>query len=287
MYPYIVIDGIKIYFVNIWILLSIAFYLFLIYKFSKKYQLDFWRYFSYFWIVLVFTFLFGIYFGVIFTFKEFVPSLSQIIFIIKNQWYNFIWLSLGFFIWHLIFLKKIPLVAEKLKRIDVVFYSLMISLFVLWIFLLLGDNFIGRPTDSAIWVSAINFCSWQGVNCFMPKTQLAAYKKVYPVWIFLSIVSLFSFIVIVVLHSLFKNKVWFGLVGFVLFLFLLNFVFIFQKYPRYLVIKPFKQYEIRIDIKNYRTIILAFFLIFYYIFLVSHDEYRKIKKNVSSPKRSK
>lgn len=278
MYPYIELYWLKIYFVWVWIVICTILYLLAVYKFSKKYQLNFWKYFSYFPITVILIYLLGSYFYWLFQYKIFLPSLKEVLFLLSPYWFkfNFIWLSLWFLLGTLYFLSKVKYFQEKLKRIDVIFFSLMISVFFLWFFLVLWDNFIWRPTDSSIWVSAIKFCSDLDSTCHDPVTKLDWFVKVYPVWLFLSLVALISFLVNLLVFSIFKNRFWLSVFGFIVFLFLLNFVFIFQNYPRYLV---FNYEGFIFDVKNYWTFVLILFIIIYFMHIVSRLPDKKNKKS--------
>ncbi len=262
MYPYIEVWWIKIYFVWVGIVICVFLYLFLIYKFSKKYQLDFWKYFSVFWVVVLSTYILWTYFWYIFEYKNFLPlSLNDVLYLLSpfGFKFNFIWLSLGFLIAHLYFLKRVKIFSEKLKRIDIIFSATMISLFVLWFFLVLGDNFIWLPTDSVLGVSALINCP--DLNC----SKLLLYSKVYPVGLFLSIVALFSLLIVLFLRLFIRKLHWIGIFWFIIFLLLINFVFIFENYPRYLVVLISEKYSVRLDIKNWWTLILILFLFVYII----------------------
>lgn len=258
MYPYFIFFWYKIYFVSLWILLSLVIYLILVYKFSKKYQLNFIKYFAYFPYVFILTYLLWVYFYSIIELKDFIPDIKTLIYLIipSNYSFNFIWLSIGFLLSHLFFLSKVSKI-EKKQWIDVIFYPFIISVSVFWIFLQLGDNFIWRPTDSSIWVSLLKIC--YSNNCFSPESKLQNFVKVYPVWFILSLISIFS--LIIALSIAFIRAKWSWYYWFIIFLILINIPFLYQNYPRYLVVKI---QDYRFDIKNYWTLILIIILTIYY-----------------------
>jgi len=92
---------------SVGIILSVFIFLYLIYKLSKFYKVSFWRFFYFFPIIIIITYLFGSYIYILLNFKIIIP------------------------------LSKVDSKIERFKWIDVVFYSMMVSFFVLGIFLLL------------------------------------------------------------------------------------------------------------------------------------------------------
>jgi len=268
MYPYIVIDWAKIYFVSIGVILSIFVFIFVLWKWTKHYRLNFWKFFLYIPIALFLMYILGSFVYFVFFSKKLIPTTFDefitIAFPIEFK-FHFIGLSLGFLIVMFYFLNKQSNTIEKFKWIDAVFYSLMIAIFVLWIFLVLGDNFIWKPTDSEIGVSSLILCDEETQQCFKPESKIDDYTAVHPVGIYLSLLSIIVFASILLLWFFIK-KYWVGLLGFILFLLGINIVFVFQQYPRYF---PISFGEYTFDIKNYWTIALIVFLVLYYIVLKS------------------
>ncbi len=257
MYPYIELGGLKIYMTGIGIVLSIIMFIVLMSFYTKRFGLNFWKFFNWLPVFLVLPYVLGGYFSYIIQYKDFLPiNAIDIIRIITPYWYNFhfIWVSIGLIIALLLFLKTVSIKAEKYKRIDVFFYSFILSVVVLGFFLTLWDNFIWRDTKSMIWISALKADS-----------ELFKSNKVHPVGIYLSFVSIFTFWFTFFANYVFKKQgIW--IIWFVVFLFLINFVFIFQQYPRHLV-RSFGDFIL--DVKNYSTVIFIIFILFYYFRLNS------------------
>lgn len=152
------------------------------------------------------------------------------------------------------------------KRIDCIYIWLMQSIIVLGIFLVLWDDMIGVSTESRI-----------GIYALTPLSEVAKFNKVYPVWLFLSIAALLSFII-----SFFfkKRSNWPGwwYAGFWTFLLWLWVVLLFQHYPRHGVILL---YDIRYDINQYICRLLWVYCIIRYLY-ISHIIKRKMIKRVIS-----
>ena len=264
MYPYVIVGDLKIYMVSIGIFISLAVFIFLLYKFTKYYKLSFWKFIYIFPIILLLMYIFGSYIYIVLNFKIIFPlHMSDLLSLIfpSDYRFHFVWISFGFLLWFLYFLSTLNTNLERFKRIDVIFYSLMISLFVLWIFLTLWDNFIWKPTDSKIWISSLVLCEDINKDCFKPISKLDDFVAVHPVWLYFSLVSILAFFIIFILNFFIK-RFWLGILGFILFLIFINIVFIFQQYPRYL---PVRVGDFVFDIKTWWSIILIFFIVFWYI----------------------
>ena len=82
------------------------------------------------------------------------------------------------------FFKKLVVGSEKLKWMDLFFFSTSMAIIPMGVFFVLGDTIIGKPAPfSSIGVSDLTA---GGVS------ELSKYGKVFPVGIFLSIISLLS-----------------------------------------------------------------------------------------------
>lgn len=90
--------------------------------------------------------------------------------------------------------------SEKLKWVDVFFFSSAIALIPMGIFFVLGDTIVGK---------AAPFSSL-GVSDLTPdgSSELSKYGKVFPVGIFLSIISLFSRGITFAVKSITKKEGW-------------------------------------------------------------------------------
>jgi len=257
MYPYIELWGLKIYMTWIWIVLSIITFIMLMSFYTKRFGLNFWKFFNWLPVFLLLPYVLWWYFSYIIQYKDFLPmNMIDIIRIISPYGYNFhfIWVSIGLFISWFLFLKTINIKAEKYKWIDVFFYSFILSFIILWFFLTLWDNFIWRDTDSIVWISALKSDS-----------ELFKSNKVHPVWIYLSFVAIFTFWFTFFANYVFKKQ-WIWFIWFITFFVLVNIVFLFQQYPRHL---PISLWDFTLDIKNYATIVFIAFILLYYFKLNS------------------
>lgn len=84
-------------------------------------------------------------------------------------------------------------------------------------------------------------------------SELSKYGKVFPIGIFLSLISLFAFGVTFVGKAITKKEGR-GFMGFAILLLLLNIVFAYQQYTRHGVVSLF---GISLDIKNILAILIA------------------------------
>lgn len=294
MFPYITIGWYDIYMTWLWIFFSVLCFIFLVSHYWNKYPLNFWRFFNFVPVILFLPYFFWSYFyylvelwlprlmnlfdytiqnfvvwnvfSLIYQFINIIPMSSEDwLLIISPYWYkfHFIWVSIWLFLAIFIFFKFVKSNNEALKRIDIFFYAISLSIIPLWIFLLLWDNFIWRATDSIWWVTS-----------FMEDSELYKYDKVYPVGLFVSFVWLFSFFFSFFINYL-KKKYGIGMVWFISLLLLMNIPFFFQQYPRHLVFTfcsvvmqdsycPDLLSEFKLDIKNYWTIIMSIIIFIYY-----------------------
>lgn len=258
MFPYITLRWINIYMTWVWIIVSLFIFLFLVKYYANKFKLDFWKFFDFFPLMIWLSYILWNYFHYFFSSALFFPlSVWDLFLLISPYWFNFsfIWVSLWLLISIVLFLKKVKISSERLKRIDVLLYAISLSLVFFWVFLTLWDNFIWRQTDSYI-----------SITSFMEESKLNMYSKVYPVWLFLSIVSLLTFIITFILQFT-KKKHWLWIVWFIILILMLNVIFFFQKYDQHIVSSRFWISLLwrSFDIKNYWTIILSLLSAYYYL----------------------
>ncbi|MBS8122258.1 hypothetical protein [Candidatus Vampirococcus lugosii] len=252
MYPYINIAGNNIYMTGIGVVIFIISVIFLINFYSKRFNINFWKFFNWLPIFLILPYILGGYFYNLFKYNLVIPLSLNDLFIILSPYgyeFNFIGITLGLIIALSMFLKKIDLRIEKLKWIDVFFYSISLSLVPFGIFLLLGDNFIGRPTSSVF-----------GVSTFLQDSVLYNYDMVYPVGLFLSLLGISIFIIGLILNYIFR-RYGIGIFGFIFLSIMINLVFYFQLYDKILVTEMFGY---TFDIKNYRTIFISLYFVYLY-----------------------
>lgn len=97
----------------------------------------------------------------------------------------------GMIVFLIFFIQQQPGWLVKYKRIDCIFVGMMNAIIVLGLFLVIGDDMIGRSTES-----------WIGIYAFTPMSEVAKFNKVYPVGLFLSAAALISY----ALSYIFKKK---------------------------------------------------------------------------------
>lgn len=160
--------------------------------------------------------------------------------------FHFVGLLIGIVIAIIIFLKKIKRIENKKIWIDILFYSLTLSLVPLGIFLLMGDNFIGNSTTT-----------WLGIKSLHSESQWNKFNLVYPIGMFLSIGAL----LVVAFIRIVKKRFGYGLLGFAVLLVVIAIILLFQQYPRHGVISLGAAV---FDIKQYAALLVALrcFLIF-------------------------
>jgi len=193
----------------------------------------------------------------------FPNSIEQIITLISPYGYKFHFagLVLGFLISLILFFRKISRYENKKIWIDIFFFSFVLSLIPLWIFLVFGDNFIGKPSSS----------SWLAIKALTTQSELNKFWAVYPVWLMLSFVSIFSVLITFIIKKSFKTF-GYGIIGFILLIIWFNFVLLFQQYSKHGVISAG---WISFDIKNY----ISFFVIMLCLH-IHYNRTRKINKQV-------
>lgn len=173
-------------------------------------------------------------------------------------------LILGAIIFLIIFINKQVGWFTRYKWIDCVFIGFMQAIIILGIFLVIGDDMIGKSTESRMWIYA-----------FTPLSEVSKFNKVLPVWLFLSISALISFLI----SFIFKEKnAWpgRGYGWFSVFFFLLGIVLLFQHYVRHGVIMI---YNVTYDINQFFCWILSIYCWLRYIY-IQRTMHRKMNKRI-------
>ena len=249
MYPYIILWWFKFYMTGIGIVVSFLVFVFIAQYLTKKYHQNFWKFFYWLPFLIVLTYFLWSYVNFLFTVGVFPTNWSEFLTLLSPYWYkfHFMWLLIGIFISVSVFLKKITRVENRKVWSDILFLSLTLSLVPLWLFLLMGDNFIGATTTS-----------WLGIKSLHSDSQRNKFNLVYPIGLFLSLVSLFVVLYIKILK---KKRFGYGMLGFSLILILISLVLLLQQYPRHVV---FSLGTLMFDIQQYSAWIVA--LICYFIY---------------------
>jgi len=247
MYPYIYIFGVKISMTWLGIVISCISFLVASGYFCKKYHQSFFRLFYRLPLWILLPYLLGSYTSFALKNTLMPQTLQDVATILFPHWYrfHFIWIMLWLIISISIFLSKVKRLDNKKVWLDIFFYSIAFTLIPLWIFLFFWDDFIGKVTQ---WVLA--------VKSLHSESQRNKFSSVYPVWIFLSILSLIAVFSIRIYKHIRKSaSIWIS--WFVTLLVFLNIVFMFQQYPKHWV---FELFWFTLDIIQYSSAIVIIFL---------------------------
>lgn len=154
--------------------------------------------------------------------------------------FHLVWLLIWAVVWRKKFLQTQPR-HHRSKWYAVLAESMIVWTIPLWIFLLLGDHFIGKPIEDGWFVSAID-----------PTSKVAAYDKVIPLGLYLSCIAGVVYLLTTLLAHRKKSYAW-SFVGIFLYRVGIFFVLIRQVYARHLVMK---RWDATVDIKQYSIILL-------------------------------
>ncbi len=242
MYPYIILWWSKFYLTGIGIIVSFLVFLGIARHLTKRYHQNFWKLFYWLPFLIVLTYFFGSYINFVFDVGIFPTNGTEFVQLLSPYGYKFhlTGLLLGMFIAISIFLKKIIRIENKKVWSDILFFSLALSLVPLWLFLLMGDNFMGSATNS-----------WLGIKSLHSDSQRNKFTAVYPIGLFLSIGALFISLYIKIIK---KKKFGYGMLGFAILLIFLSILLLFQQYSKHAV---FSLWSIVFDIKQYSCWIVA------------------------------
>jgi hypothetical protein len=130
------------------------------------------------------------------------------------------------------------------------FFWFVNSLIVLWVFLVLWDNFIWKIYNWALHVTAL-----------MDDSALVKYWWVYPIWLFLSLGALGINLIITILKLIVKRS-GVGLLWFILLCVLFLVILPFWNYPAHWVMSVF--WKFTLDINHYVLIFLIIFCLLSY-----------------------
>jgi len=181
----------------------------------------------------------------------FPTTRAELVSVISPYGYNLhfvgilLWIAIA--LW--LFFKKIKRIENKKMYSDVFFFWITWAMIPLWLFLLLGDDFIWRSTSSI-----------RGVQALHTESSINKFTGVYPIGLALSIGSALLFIAGAIWKKM-QNQTGIGLIGLAYLLIFINIIILYQQYPRY-GIMPFGDYTI--DIKQYVSIIICFLIVFKY-----------------------
>lgn len=244
MYPYVELFGTKLYMTGIGIVMACIVFLITGRILSKKYHQEFMRLFNWLPWLLIPTYIIGLYTSFVLDYGLFIPTSLHFL---SPYGYNFsfVGILIACFFSVLLFMTQFRRSETKKIWLDILFFSFINAVIVLGIFLVLWDDFIGKPYGGAL-----------GVKALMGESALVKYESVFPIGIFLSLGALLIN-VIITLWKLSLKKAGLGLWGFI-FLFLFFMILLpFWNYPAHGVISVFG--KLSLDLNYYVLFILILY----------------------------
>lgn len=238
MFPYFEVLWLKMFMTGIWIIFFLISFISVSKYLCKKWHQDFYKIFYWLPIAIVIIYFLWSYAHFFLNFWLIPKNLEQINILISPYGYkfNFVGILIGIIVSFFIFFRNIKRYENKKIWIDIMFFSFVLSLIPLWIFLVFGDNFIWKFN-----------AGWFSVKPLTTQSELNKFGSVYPVWLFLSFMSIFVVLLTAIIRKT-KKRYWDGILGFVYLLIGINIVFVFQQYPKYGVISF---WWLILDIKHY------------------------------------
>lgn len=251
MYPFITLGETKIYMTGVGILLAALTFLLVAAYRCRKYNLVYRRIFYRSPIAIIVMYVLGSYLDFMLQGNIIPTNGDELLGLITPYGYkfHFVGIAIGGVLSVRYFLKNIARIENRKLYIDVLFFALAAATIPLWLFLLLGDDVIGKWTSWRIGVQALHIDS-----------ELNKFNAVYPVGLFIAIRGILSYAgTLIVKHIQKINGV--GFVGFAALFVGRSIIFLFQLYPRYGVIS-FGNYIL--DIKQYVCVLLALLSLYTY-----------------------
>ena len=257
MFPFFEVLGLKMYMTGIWIVVFLLTFIVVSRYLCKKWHQDFYKLFYWLPIAIVITYFMWAYVQFFLDFGLIPHSLEELKILFSPYGYDFhfigliIWLLISMFL----FFRKIQRYETKRIRVDIMFFSLVLSLIPMWLFLIFGDNFIGKPSNGFLTLKPLT-----------TESELNKFNGVYPIGLFLSFAAAIS---VLLAYFIKKKRKQFGegILWFIFLIMWLNIVFMFQQYPRY-GIMSFG--GMTFDIKQYTS--------FFVIMLCLHVYYKRANK---------
>jgi len=242
MYPYINLFGEKLFMTGLWIVVAFLTFLIVSIYLTRRYHQNFWKFFYWMPVLIILCYFLGSYVQFFFDYGALPASWAEFLILLSPYGYkfHFVGLLLGIVIAIIIFLKKIKRIENKKIRIDILFYSITLSLVPLGLFLLMGDNFMGNSTS----------LPRLGIKSLHSESQRNKFNLVYPIGVFLSVWAL----LVAAFIRIRKRKFGYGLLGFAILLVVVAAILTVQQYPRHGV---FHIGSIMIDCKQYVALLIA------------------------------
>ncbi len=245
MYPFVTIDSYHIELTGMGIIACFVVFMIIAYIRCRITLLPFHKLFYALPGAIALIYGWGSYIDFVLRSGSILPhSLNDVYTIILPESYAFhaSGMIIGFVMFMLIFINQQSGRLMKYKRVDCLFVALMSGIIPLGLFLVLGDDMIGRSTES-----------WLGIYALTPVSEVAKFNSVFPVGLFLSIAAALA-----LLSSLrwkkYSSWPWRWYAWWWTFLFLFGIVLIFQHYPRHMVIMIA---DSRYDINQYIAWIMS------------------------------
>ncbi len=238
MYPIITIGSQQISMTWLGRIVGLAVFLIAVYHICPKKNLQFRKIFYWLPIPIISSYLLGSYVSFFLTRGQFFPFTRQEFGIILSPFnfeFHYVGILLGIILAIYIFFRDIHSKKEQYKRIETLSQAVAWSLIPLWVFLVLGDHFIGVP--SMRW--------WETFRGDISRRSTLG--KVAPIGIMISITGLVSWLIYALLKQ--RNKdINRGYILFCMLLVGIAITLIFQHSPKYWVLKIG---PIVFDIKTY------------------------------------
>lgn len=258
MYPYISFHGIDISMTGLGLVIAYLTFLINVYFLSQKHKLNFLPFFLSQPLFIILVYLWGRTVTVLIdiitnnaTHLSFSLDAVISLFLPVDFKFHYVGILTWLIIYFRLFLSQKASRRNIAVRINIFCTSLYVSLIPLWLFFLMGDNVIGKPTNGIL-----------GVYRFTDETDLLKYNMVYPFGLFLSIRSFLVLLIKKFLEKNIRKPQW--LINFALFLLGTSFLLLYQKYPRHGVMQII---GITIDLKQYFSRLLVLFLLIVHLII--------------------
>lgn len=252
MYPFVTLWWAKIYMTGVWIVFSFLVFIIIVWYLSKRYLQGFWKFFYRLPLAITLVYFLGSYTQFVLSNQAIIPTTAeQLLSIIGPYGYKFHFagILLGLVLSLFSFFKKIKTIENKKIWADIFFYWFTLCIVPLGIFLLMGDNFIGKTTGSFL-----------GMKTLHLESQRNKFDAVYPIGLFLSIGAL-----LIALYVHIRRVVWnkrgYGMQWLAILLVMVNIILVMQQYPRYMV---FSLGNISFDIKQHISFFVIMLCLYYH-----------------------
>ena len=258
MYHYITLWDIKIYMTWVGIIVFLLTFLLSLRMYGKKHTLPIHQFMTNVPFYLIWIYIFSSYTRYLLGNYTIIPlNLQQLLLYFSPTWYQFhlVGILIGALAIGLHTILNTTSLDKKNKWVDAFIHSVCLACIPLWIFLLLGDNFIGRSTET-----------WLFVTAMRSDSNLAIYGKVLPLGLFLSLRWLVCHMIMNMYT--YKTKKTFAYAGIALFCLWLCAITLFQQYPRHIVTSI---QWITFDIKQYLLLIISVYFIYKHVSTRSHN----------------